>query len=103
MRAVWGALCAILPLTAAQSESMRCGKWVVDETVSVQELLAKCGEPTSKEIATEDVIVRNPLTGGTYRVGTKTTERWVYRASPRRLPMMVTIVDGKIARIERMR
>ena len=86
---------------AASAESMRCDRWVVNETVSVAELLEKCGAPTSKAVATDDVIARNAATGGMTKVGTKVTERWVYQRSPRSLPMVVTIVDGKIQSIER--
>lgn len=86
---------------AAAADSMRCGRWVVDETASVAELLEKCGEPTSKEIETEDVMARNAATGRVFKVGTSVTERWLYRRGTQLLPMRVTIVDGKIRRIER--
>ena len=89
----------ILPL-AASAESMRCGKWVVSETSSVAEILEKCGEPQKKDISHEDVYARNAL-GNTNKIGVKVTERWRYQASNRVLPMLVTIVDGKVVSIER--
>jgi hypothetical protein len=89
----------LLPL-AASAESMRCGKWVVSETSSAAEILEKCGEPQKKDIAHEDVYARNAL-GNTNKIGVKVTERWRYQASNRVLPMLVTIVDGKIVSIER--
>ena len=89
----------ILPL-AASAESMRCGKWVVSETASTAEILEKCGEPQKKDVAHEDVYVRNTL-GNTNKVGVKVTERWRYQASNRVLPMLVTIVDGKVVSIAR--
>jgi hypothetical protein len=85
---------------AVHAESMRCGPSVVDETISVSELLEKCGEPVSKDIKTEDVIARN-RDGFTHKVGTKTIERWIYQRSNRALPMAVTIIDGKVTRLER--
>jgi hypothetical protein len=88
-----------LPL-AASAESMRCGKWVVSETSSAAEILEKCGEPQQKDVSREDVYARNTL-GGTNKVGVKVTERWRYQASNRVLPMLVTIVDGKVVSIER--
>lgn len=89
----------LLPL-AASAESMRCGKWVVSETASTAEILEKCGEPQKKDVAREDIYARNAL-GNTNKVGVKVTERWRYQASPRQLPMLVTVVDGKVVSIER--
>ncbi len=92
-------LFSILPL-AATAESMRCGKWVVSETSSAAEIVEKCGEPQKKDVSHEDIYARNSL-GNTNKVGVKTTERWRYQASNRVLPMLVTIVDGKVVSIER--
>ena len=39
----------LLPL-AAPADSMRCGKWVVNETASSAEILQKCGEPQQKDV-----------------------------------------------------
>ena len=36
-----------------------------------------------------------------HKVGTKITERWLYRRGTQSLPMLVTIIDGKIQSIER--
>lgn len=84
----------------AAADSMRCGSTIVDETTSVADLLAKCGEPVSKDVKAEDVYSRNP-DGFTRKVGTKLTERWIYKRTPGSLPMAVTIVDGKVTRLER--
>ena len=89
----------ILPL-AASADSMRCGKWVVNETSSTAEIQEKCGEPQQKDVSKEDVISRN-ATGYFSKVGVKVTERWRYQASNRALPMLVTVVDGKVVSIER--
>ena len=90
---------SILP-RAASAESMRCGKWVVGESSSAAEILEKCGEPQKKDISHEDVYTRNAL-GSTNKIGVKVTERWRYQASNRVLPMLVTIVDGKVVSLER--
>ena len=92
-------VCLALPL-AASAESMRCGKWVVSETSSPAEILEKCGEPQQKDVSHDDVYARNTL-GNTNKIGVKVTERWRYQASDRKLPMLVTIVDGKVVSIER--
>src|SRR5690606_27765291 len=53
------ALLALLTLGAAPAgaDSMRCGKWVVSESVTVDELVNKCGQPRSKEITKDDVYM----------------------------------------------
>jgi hypothetical protein len=98
---ILGLSLTLLLSATAQAESMRCGQFIVDETTSLAELLSKCGEPTSKETSAEDVLARNPDTGFTRKIGTKITERWRYQRSNRVLPMTVTIVDGKVIRLER--
>ena len=95
------ALALVMSAGMAGAESMRCGNAIVDETSSVADLLAKCGEPLSKEVKTEDVFARNPDTGFNRKIGTKIIERWIYQRSNRALPMAVTIIDGKISRLER--
>ena len=90
---------SMLPF-AASAESMRCGKWVVNETSSAAEILEKCGEPQKKDVSHEDVYAQNAL-GNTNKIGVKVTERWRYQASNRVLPMLVTIVDGKVVSLER--
>jgi Protein of unknown function (DUF2845) len=99
------ALLAIAVLSAAcvasANETMRCAKWVVDSDATVTELLAKCGEPKSKEVKTDEVRRRRDVGSGTFAVGTTTTERWLYDRGPEAFRMIVTIVDGKIKSIDR--
>jgi hypothetical protein len=101
MRTIAASAWLFLGLTpAASAESMRCGKWVVNETSSAADILQKCGEPQQKDISREDVLGKNAL-GNPVKLGVKVTERWRYQASNRVLPMLVTIVDGKVVSIER--
>ncbi len=80
---------------------MRCGKWVVSESVTVGELLSKCGEPQSREVTKDDVFMTT-VNGGRVKTGAQTvTERWIYRNSSRSLPMLVVIMDGKIVSLTR--
>ncbi len=90
---------SILPL-AASADSMRCGKWVVNETSSSAEILEKCGVPQQKDVTRENVYAKNTI-GGSNKVGVKVTERWRYQSSNRALPMLVTIVDGKVVSVAR--
>jgi len=82
---------------------MRCGKWVVTESVSVDELVSKCGEPQSKEVSRDDIYFTHP-SGLRVKTGDVTvTERWIYQRSARSLPMVVVIVDGRIVSLTRAR
>lgn len=86
--------------TAGAGETIRCGRWVVDETATLEELVQKCGEPASKRLVEEDVRVKNP--DNTRRtVGTTVTEYWTYDRGTRSFRNLVTIVDGRIRSIER--
>jgi uncharacterized protein DUF2845 len=89
----------ILPL-AASAESMRCGKWVVNDSMTTDEILQKCGEPQKKDVSKEDVFAKNPAGYSTKR-GEQVTERWYYKPSSGSLTMMVKIMDGKVVSIER--
>ena len=94
-------LVLLLAPLCASAESMRCGKWVVNEENSPAEIVAKCGEPREKEISEDDVFARNPA-GYSFKVGVQVTERWYYKLTAGSLPMLVTIVDGKVKSIERI-
>lgn len=70
----------------AHSETIRGGSWLVDASVTVEELVRQCGEPSSKRFEEQDVRVRSPndLNSNTRNIGT-------------------TVVDGKIRSIERIK
>lgn len=91
-----------LPLVAA-AESFRCGKWIVNNETTLDELVQKCGSPTSRESKTEDVLVRNRNNGLMVKTGETTTERWTYDRGSGKIPMVVVIVDGRIKSIEQLR
>jgi hypothetical protein len=101
MRSAAVVICAlsILPL-AATADSMRCGKWIVNETMTTDEILQKCGEPQQKDVSKEDVFAKNPA-GYTTRRGEQVTERWYYKPSSGSLTMLVKVIDGKVVSIER--
>lgn len=85
----------------ASADSMRCGKWVVNESVTVDELVSKCGQPRSKDITKDDVYATN-MNGMRVKTDRVTvTERWIYQPSRRSLPMVVVIVDGRIVSLTR--
>jgi len=92
---------AALSSPAVQADSMRCGKWIVNESATLNELTTKCGQPKSRTVDTEDQYAINP-NGARVKTGVQTVkERWIYQPSPGALPMAVQIVDGKIVAIFR--
>jgi hypothetical protein len=93
-------LALAVPLAHAD-ESMRCGRWIVDSDLSVEELVTRCGEPASKQIDTTEVRHKNANGVGTRTGGTTTTELWLYDRGSSSFKMVVTIVDGKIKSIDK--
>ncbi|HEY6124268.1 MAG TPA: DUF2845 domain-containing protein [Steroidobacteraceae bacterium] len=93
----------LLPLAASADESFRCGNWIASSSMSVEELLQKCGEPTSRSTQTEDVMVRNRDNGLMTKVGETQIETWIYERGSQAAAMVVTIVDGRIKKLERQK
>lgn len=92
----------LLPVAASADETFRCGNWIASSSMTVSELAEKCGQPTSRDSRTEDVMSRNANNGLMLKVGETTVETWTYDrgANP---AMVVTIVDGRIKSIERQK
>jgi hypothetical protein len=87
-------LLVLAPGICVSDGYFRCGASLVSADMSVDELLKKCGDPSSKQSSTEDVHIFNGE-----KVGTSTTEVWRYDRGSRAAPMIVTIVDGRIRSI----
>jgi hypothetical protein len=94
------AVSALLPATSS-AETFRCGKWIIDQDITLEDLLHKCGTPTSRDSRVEDVRAPNVYTGGNTKVGETVIETWVYDLGSGKSPMVVTIVDGRVKKIER--
>jgi hypothetical protein len=94
------AVAIVLAQGAHADESIRCGRWVVDSSVTVDELLKKCGEPASVRSEEADVRSIGP-NGAMIKVGTSVTEYWTYDRGSQAAPVIVTIKDGKVRSIER--
>jgi len=90
----------LLPLAASADETFRCGKWIASSEMTPSELVAKCGEPTTRESRTEDIKSRNHNVGLMVKTGETTIETWTYERGSNPA-MVVTIVDGEIKSIER--
>ena len=95
------AAAAILAMHGAQAdESIRCGRWVVDSSATIEELLKKCGKPNWVRHETADLraMGRN---GGMIKIGTAVTEYWKYDRGTQAAPVIVKIEKRKIRSIER--
>ncbi len=95
------ALTVLALSSAAHAENFRCGKWIASTDLSVAELVARCGEPASRETRTENVLARSHTGGGMYKTGEIVVETWTYLRGTQAPPVLVTIVDGRIKSIER--
>jgi hypothetical protein len=91
------------PLSASSDENFRCGKWIASSALSVEELTRRCGPPNQRNVSTQDVLVRNRNNGLMVKVGESQVETWVYDRGATAPPMIVTIVDGRIKKIERQK
>lgn len=87
---------ALLLPQAVGAETFRCGQSIASPDMPVEELLDKCGPPTTKTVETIDVY--GPAASGAGRVkrGTSTIETWTYERGSQSFAMVVTIVDGRI-------
>lgn len=101
LRVVLAALAALVALPAF-AENFRCGKWIINIEMTPNELIDKCGPPTTHESRTEDVKARNRNNGLLIKTGETTTETWTWDRGAQAAPMVVVIVDGKIKSIERL-
>jgi hypothetical protein len=94
------ALLVSLSITVQADETFRCGQWIVSSELTVEDLVKKCGPPTSQESKVQDILVRNQF-GLMIKNGETVTETWTYHRGTRAAPMVVTIIDGRIRSIER--
>ena len=67
------ALCAVLPMSmAVADDTFRCGKRLIESGMTGPEVLALCGQPTSKAVEVQDVRSGNQVVGKTE------VQRWTY-------------------------
>jgi len=93
------AAATFFPAMASHADdSVRCGNYIVNSDASVDELLDKCGTPTTKEI-TEDEVWAPTEDGGRRTVGKTVTQVWTYDRGSRAFKIIVTIIDNKIKTI----
>jgi hypothetical protein len=82
----------------AAADTFRCKSALIRVGDAQTYVLAKCGEPTSKETITEEVRAVVPR-GGTNVVGTATRHIWRYQRS-RQFPAVLTFEAGVLKKLE---
>ncbi len=91
----------LLSFTPVNSESgdlnMRCGDRVVSVGDSATDLMAKCGEPASKNKWEE--VIRERLGDDTARKIYITVEDWTYNFVPNQFLRIFTLRNGKVTDI----
>jgi hypothetical protein len=92
-----GALTLLLAAAAAQAGQLVCKDKIIGINTSAADVLAACGEPVSKSVATE--TVRDAGARGAGEVHQSTVEVWRYERHSRKLTTLVTIRDGKVAAV----
>ena len=93
------ALLASCGALRAEDEVIRCNGGLVTRGMIAAEVLAKCGEPKSRDV--ESVPIRVRLANGSSGVvGTTEIERWTYDRGAGQFPALLTFEQGKVKTLE---
>ena len=85
--------------SASADDVMRCGTAIVNTGMVASQVVAKCGEPQSKEVETVP-IKRRTASGGVNTTGSTRIERWIYDRGYGQFPALLTFEQGKLKSIE---
>jgi hypothetical protein len=85
--------------SASADDVMRCGNVIVDVGMIADQVVAKCGEPKSKQTENAPVRTRN-RNGAVNTVGSTRIERWTYDRGYGQFPALLTFEQGKLKSIE---
>ena len=101
----------LLPLTlltllaanpARADDTFRCGGKIISSGMTMVDVLAKCGEPTLRNVEEVPQQVRR-ANGSTYVAGTVTVEVWTYDRGSSSFPAVLRFEGGKVTSIEIVR
>jgi hypothetical protein len=81
------------------AETFRCGNKLVTQDSPLSEIVAKCGTPSHKEVSDVQPTARS-VNGTMQRLPTIRTEVWTYDRGANAFAMKVTVVDGKVTKVE---
>jgi hypothetical protein len=98
-RLVLVALAACLGTDTALADTFVCKQGqVVRPGIRAEEVLQKCGKPTSAVAKTEDLRAINPM-GSSVKVGDVYTEIWRYDRGSQKPAAIVVVTEGKVMSI----
>ena len=81
------------------ADTFRCGSKLVTQDAALSEIITKCGAPSHKEVSEVQPTART-VNGTVQRLPTIRMEVWTYNRGSNSLGMKVTVVDGKVTKIE---
>jgi hypothetical protein len=85
--------------TPAADDVFRCGSKIVDTTMTMDQIAARCGEPTKRTVEEVPQYTRR-AGGGTQVTGTVVVETWTYDRGSSSFPAVLRFEDGKLVSIE---
>ena len=86
----------------AADDTFRCGGKIISSGMTMVDVLAKCGEPTLRNVEEVPQHVRR-ANGSTYVAGTVTVEVWTYDRGSSSFPAVLRFEGGKFTSIEIVR
>lgn len=92
-------LCAVAAHAADAREMFRCNGSIVQTGQTIPEVLARCGEPDSRESVSVPVRAVGRL-GASYVVGEASLEHWVFERRAGQFPAYLTFDQGRLRRID---
>ena len=78
---------------------IRCRGSLVSAGMIAPQVVAKCGEPKTKEIESVPIRVRR-ANGSSGVIGAAQVERWTYDRGAGQFPALLTFEEGKLKSIE---
>ncbi len=90
---------ALAQPVAAGDDVMRCGGTLVTVGMIAPQIVAKCGEPQSKQVEDVPIRARGPKGAGP-QVGVTRIERWTYDLGYGKFKRLLKFEDGKLKSIE---
>jgi hypothetical protein len=85
---------------AAQAEDViRCQGSLVRAGMIAPQVVAKCGEPKTKDVESVPIRVRR-ANGSSGVIGATQIERWTYDRGAGQFPALLTFEEGKLKSIE---
>jgi hypothetical protein len=90
---------ALWTTASMADDTLRCGGQLVTAGMIAPQVVAKCGEPQSKDV--EDVPVRvRGRNGAITSSGTTRIERWTYDRRDGTFPALLIFEEGKLKSVE---